>query len=273
MSVSRDSDADGEVWRSFKQLLASPATITLPPETLYGAISHFLATRPLDTLPEVINTILSSKSLWATGPQGHEVRDAVRLAVSSKRQAVRQSLTKAYFPAYRERKQLQQWLSAVGARLVDADNTGERAQILLGLVEGMKDTPDAEWGIMLDTLEDELVVAVAGFGEASALSTSQLDFLCAAIVVVEEARLEVLNVEVSSSYQAVFTAHARRRSLLSSKFTRRKWRTDYNKICYQDSAHPVLAPIRALRAALEPLDDSCTCWMRAKPRPASPRGI
>jgi hypothetical protein len=208
MTSLQNADVDGEIWRSFKQLLDNPAQITLPPETLYGAISHFLVTRPLDTLPEVITTLTSSKSLWSVGSQGRGVRDAVRVAVSTKQQTVRQALTKAYFPAYRERKQLQQWLTAMGRPLVQAGDTLGRAQILLGLLEGLSDVRGMERGDTRHAMEDELVVAVAGYGGIASLSATQLDLLCSTITIVDEARLQVLDLEVShlSLYQASETA-------------------------------------------------------------------
>jgi len=180
--------------RSFVDILKSDKRHSIPYDTLFGAITHFISTSPLADLPSFISALRESPSIWSTNETSKGAHDAIRHAVSAKVHNINTSLAKAYFADYRFGRQARQWLEGVGRPVVSSSSGAGRSTILSALLEGLEDHPNVEWGRMKDRMEEELVV------EASTYNVNSADgpvALYDAVRLVSEEKLVVLDADVS----------------------------------------------------------------------------
>lgn len=150
------------VYPPFLALLQDSSEITISDDTLYGAITHFLAVLPLNRLETFVNALTTSKSLWRRPSSSHgtdttpnSLTIAMRYAVSSKVERLRQELATVYFPTRRTNRRAREWLGAINMAL-SLDKTLAAECTLLGLLEGVEAEPEVDWGQARVELELEI---------------------------------------------------------------------------------------------------------------------
>jgi hypothetical protein len=187
-------DDEREIRDSFVKILQSDKPITIPDETLYGAITHFLSTSPLPDLPALVSALVESPICANSREISQGVQHAARNAISAKIDSLNAALTKAYFSDYRLGRQARQWLEVVGEPAISAESGRGRMAVLSGLLEGIRDAQDVPWGKMKDRLEEELVVEAASYEMSS---EDSLEAVYGAIILTSDDTLAVLDIEVS----------------------------------------------------------------------------
>jgi hypothetical protein len=201
-----------EVYHNFTRLLQDTASLTLPDETLFGAITHFLSTVPLPDLEDFVKLIINSPLLWSRPGSPKGVKEAVRVAAYAKVDAVVKALVKAYFPQYRRNKQARRWMEVIGRVVVEAESSIGRRTVLMGLVTGMAENQSVDWGSIRERLEEELVVEAA---EADVAEREGMEVTCCALMYASKRRLNALDLEVCRSEISEERANANAQDLLA----------------------------------------------------------
>lgn len=177
----------------FLEVLRSTAPISIPLQTLEGALGHFFATLKDDQLITLTQDVLNSTSLWrALGSDG--VKKALRYAPGAKVAALRPNTKDTFFKRNQLDKAAQKWLSEVLGAIANAKPPANAPTLYLGLLEGLDDVPDVKWGRARTELEEEVVVAVSEKFEKS--GKEAVMYYCEAAKHVKPARLRVLNLKV-----------------------------------------------------------------------------
>lgn len=185
----------------FLNLLRSASPITLPPETLYGAITHFLSILSSLHLGAFVTTLTSSPSLWdPDSNHGDGIRHAVRLSASAKVSGIDQALGNAYFRVTRRQRLARQWLGDGIKRIVNDETSIGRTTFLVGLLEGVGDVPTIEWGNARISVEEEVVMSLAPMLQGDEEGAKDgMKLLCASMGHIAEVRLMVLDVKVCTT--------------------------------------------------------------------------
>ncbi|RXK36356.1 hypothetical protein M231_06393 [Tremella mesenterica] len=99
---------------------SSPSSsLPIPPDTLYGGITHFLTSLPLSNLPEFIQTLISSP-LWVSNPNDPEPS----IWTSSRLRNLSESVSQAPIlltqdgNSRKTRKEVKKWLNIVGNEIL-----------------------------------------------------------------------------------------------------------------------------------------------------------
>lgn len=183
---------DDDVLRSFTGLLESSTPLTIPDETLYGAITHFLSTLQSSHLKSFVELLITSHSLWLQKERSLQISEATKLAVFAKIEALNKQFERAYFPAYRREKHAKKWASDIKDCVIASESSVSRRALLVGLAEGMKGF-NINWGKIQEEVEEELVLEAASLGA----SDEGIETLCPILNHVSEERLWALDLAVS----------------------------------------------------------------------------
>ncbi|ORX37961.1 hypothetical protein BD324DRAFT_623975 [Kockovaella imperatae] len=157
---------DRETYHRFIAALKGPEKLTIPSETLYGAINHYLTTLSNDNLLEFVDTLVQSDKLWnANDPSG--IREAFRLASAAKLLALKQSFSSAWLKQARINRQLRQWGDTLAHCLLEASSTERRTQCMIGLLRGFDGDEVCEVfseSSCRTQIEEEIVLLLAKMG-------------------------------------------------------------------------------------------------------------
>lgn len=218
MPTTAQADDTTALLPPFLTVLSSSTPISLPNDTLYGAITHFLSTLPLDQLDELVKAVVASPTLWSGVEAIQNIQDAFRLSVQAKLTSLSKDTERAWFGFGNDRRKgriARSWLRRVVHSLPlqsQMDGTVSRKRenyILVGLLLGLDDgqaggTGDVEWGVERVRLEERVIIALHhvldGQAPQSRLVTNpddELLLLCHAIPHISTDRLQVLDLEVS----------------------------------------------------------------------------
>jgi hypothetical protein len=192
-SASQASNANDQVdsvLPSFLAVLRSDAPITLPSETLYGAITHFLSSVPSPRLRDFVQAVVSSPRLW---DKPSSAREAVRLSVSAK--LAQLGKRGRWFAEWRTAREAASWAGTVVDEAIAANESSGRTHFLAGILEGMEATPRV-WGHSRTRAEEEVVLALAmenGFSDRD----ERLHLFADVAGCIDEKRLRALDLAVS----------------------------------------------------------------------------
>lgn len=156
-ALSRETVA---VLEPFLQALRSDKALQIPKPTLLGAVTHFLALLDGDNLKAYVNDVLNSPALWDTASP-HDIETAVRAAPASRVAILKPKLKDTFFKRDRVAKAAQQWLGDLVKDLREAGNPEHSLPILVGVLNGISDVKDIDWGTPRLELEETLVITVA----------------------------------------------------------------------------------------------------------------
>ncbi|KAL7424965.1 hypothetical protein Q5752_000652 [Cryptotrichosporon argae] len=158
----------------FLAQLAS-TTASIPPDTLGGAITHFLACLPAAELSTFVHA-LSASPLWST----FEAGPSVRRAVPAKVWQLRAAHARSYVPDRGVRVAARAWLRVL--------RRADRAEVRVAVLRGLDDV-ELDWGSERVRLEEDVVLALAEAREG------ELRTLIPAIPHIHAARLYALDIE------------------------------------------------------------------------------
>lgn len=202
-TVSHPKQRSEDLLEPFIESLSSPRAITIPTETLLGAITHFLSTSPRGNAARLARAIVGSPTLW-TAQRPARIREAISLAVQSKMGLLEARHDGAWLRRRRVSGAATRWLEAVLHDLHDDDLTISTAatHIRLGFLAGMSACKAALSSDVRIRLEDDVVIALGGTLAAArsadpGAAVQFLDMLGASLDVVDADRLRVLDIEVS----------------------------------------------------------------------------
>jgi hypothetical protein len=188
----------GELLEPFLQALGSRKALEIPPETVLGAITHFLSSLTLADLPRFITATLDSEHLWASDEYaGGQLNQAIALAVSGKVSNLEKRHQSTWFASRKVSSSSRRWLDTVQAVL---DSSEARSMTILqfrvGLLSGIGSHDHVTWGEARVNLEEQVVLGVSELG-LSATDPRKLAIVCEAVQHVEPSRLRILDLQVS----------------------------------------------------------------------------
>ncbi|KAL1412969.1 hypothetical protein Q8F55_000718 [Vanrija albida] len=191
MSSNREDQELQAVLEPFINVLRSPGPITIPTETVQGALTHFIGSLQDSQLDTFVDDILSSTSLWET-VKPDVVRECVRSAVPTKVASLRKTSKDTFWRRNVLDKDAQAWLAQVQHDVHNVKGAEEKGQVFLtGLLQGLDDVTGVEWGKPRVDLEEELVIAMSDTFDAK--STDAVKLFCEVAPHVDAARLRALN--------------------------------------------------------------------------------
>ena len=198
MASSGKTDAadSASLLEPFVSVLQSNNAITLPDTTLYGAITHFLSTLPLDHLDGFVKVLLESPSLWSdTTTRGSEIQQAIRLAVPAKVAELDKQSQDQWFGERRKTRAARSWLRTILLSLGRPKSHPRERWIIAGLIRGMDEgvAADVDCGVGRAKLEERVVICI----DAS-MSAGQADLSLVYDTVhhISDERLGALQLEV-----------------------------------------------------------------------------
>lgn len=231
-----------EVLNPFLSVLRSSDDISIPKETLQGALGHFTSTLVGDRLDSFIQDVLSSPSLWKT-LQPHQIQAAVRPAPKIKVEALRPTVKDGWIFRNQLDKAAQTWLTEVVKAMKTTPTSSHSLILLIGLLQGLDDVTDIKWGRPRIDLEEEIVIAIGERLDNN--SCDLLDMYCPAADHIDSARLRALDLRVSTTYVMLVLT-------FSKSFLACMWR------CSQHSATPHRPCHRRTRYS------PSSTWMRSR---------
>ena len=189
------------VFTPFLELLRSPSPITLSQETLLGAITHFLSTLPSHDLISFTSTLVESPSLWKSDTRRQEeLRHAIRLGVPAKVNGANHELRNSYFLRIKQQRSARRWLSDVSKAMMTSKASTGRNVALVGLLEGLSDVSNVDWGRSRVRVEEEIILGLSSIQSDQDEKTQQeLKLVCASILYIAEERVRVLDLKVRIS--------------------------------------------------------------------------
>lgn len=193
------------VLEPFLQTLRSDKTLTIPKATLLGALGHFLSLLDGDNLDAYIQDVLNSPSLWDTVTP-HDIENAVRAAPASRVAVLKPKIKDTFFKRNRVAKASQEWLGDLVRDLHRAGNSERSLPILVGILNGISDVKDIDWGKPRLELEDTLVIALAERLETENRDEDVLRLFSSVAEDIQPERLRVLDLRVSSPVPAILTS-------------------------------------------------------------------
>ncbi|WVQ79361.1 hypothetical protein IAT38_001458 [Cryptococcus sp. DSM 104549] len=199
-SSSSTPSEDQALLASFLALLNSPSPLAFPAPTLLGAFTHFLSALPDPSLSEFISSLIKSPSAWSTPTIGYgDIRNAVRLAVPAAVTRVETETADAYFASSRRRRRARAWLDSVIISAKKEEHTPQRTEVLVGLLQGLDDVEEMDWGGVRGSLEDAVVLGLVEMSELESASRGWMELLCAAMPHVAVDRLKVVDMKLLTS--------------------------------------------------------------------------
>lgn len=180
----------------FLQALRSDKALTIPKATLLGALTHFLSLLDGDNLEAYVQDVLSSPSLWdAVTP--HDIENAVRSAPASKVASLKPKIKDTFFKRNRVATASQEWLGDLVQDLHKSGNTERTLPVLVGILNGISDVKDIDWGKPRLELEDTLVITLAERLEKEKGDIDVLRLFSSVAEDIQPERLRVLDLRVS----------------------------------------------------------------------------
>lgn len=191
MAESRGDDQ--EILRSFIAALKSSNALTIPADTVFGAITHFLSTASGADLTEFTKALVASPILWSSQSiRPSNIAHSIRLAVTGKVGLIGKDLKNSYLATTRRNRSARKWLKEITGIVLSSEIPPGHKYMIMGLLEGLEDNRSVEWGEARAQLGEELVIAIA-----STCSAERLEMLSVAAATVDESRLKALDLEVS----------------------------------------------------------------------------
>lgn len=191
-STSRQRTQD--LLEPFINTLRLEQPITIPTETLLGAITHFLSTLPNRDVTRLIVSLIQSPSLWISGIGADEIRESIALAVEIKVNKIRARHRQSWFRNRQIMKDASRWLASVTDAL-PADESSESivsTHLRLGLVRGLH-AVELDCAKQRQELEEAVVMSLAEIMETSLPDRAALGMLCEAVLCLGSERLSVLD--------------------------------------------------------------------------------
>ena len=193
MTDSRENDQ--EILRSFTAALKSDNALTIPADTVSGAITHFLSTASGADFAEFTEALVASSSLWSNQSiRPADIAHAIRLSVTGKVGRIEKALENRYLASAGRNRSARKWLKEITGIVLSSESASGQRFMIMGLLEGLEDNRSVEWGEARAQLEEELVIAIA-----STSFKERLEMLSVAAATVDESRLKALDLEVSYS--------------------------------------------------------------------------
>ncbi|WWC93010.1 uncharacterized protein L201_007974 [Kwoniella dendrophila CBS 6074] len=179
-------------------LLQSPLISNVPSSTLLGAISHFLSQLESPHLEEFISTFLSSRFLWSY--DSDEIRNAIRLSVPAKIAKINEDTKDVYFINSRRKRKAREWLNACLKLSAEKKKKIREAtlQYHMGLLQGISDIQDIDWGKGRNDLEEMIVLALAE--QLDDLTSPDINSICSVIPNIDSDMLQVLDLQKLTSH-------------------------------------------------------------------------
>lgn len=196
--MSHPQDDTLAVLPAFISLLRSPSPTTLANPTLLGAITHFFSSLNPAHLKDFILELISSRSLWDTPSiSAAEIRDAIRLSVSTVVSRIAEEKKSVYFSHYRTVAKARSWLEHVLKSVSSSsDSSPKPLYVLVGVLEGLHDVQIIDWGHPRVKLEEEVILRLAGCIDKHL--DDNLVLLCTAIPHLDVKRAGVMDILVSN---------------------------------------------------------------------------
>ena len=200
MSVASSSTGRraGDLLGPFIDTLGLAQPITIPEETLLGAITHFLSTLPNRDVSRLAVALVQSRSLWNGDIPAENLRDAISLAVESKVDKLQARHRKSWFQTRRVAKEVGLWLSGI-TDSVSSDASADSkttTHIRLGLLRGLH-AVDIDLTKETIALEESVVLSLAQIMETSMADGETLHMLSEAVMCLDADRVRVLDPVVS----------------------------------------------------------------------------
>ena len=157
---SRD---DQETYKVFIDVLRSAGPIPLPSGTLYGAITHYLSSLPVNQLAEFVRILVESPSLQRhADADRRSLREAAALSISAKQSSLQNQYVSAWLGPSRRNRELNSWLLTVSTAALEATRqSSPRGDVLYGLLRGHQDVQSGMTGTARVRLEEEVVLMLA----------------------------------------------------------------------------------------------------------------
>ncbi|ORY34958.1 hypothetical protein BCR39DRAFT_515796 [Naematelia encephala] len=210
----RGGDPHYDLLDSFSKVLASSEQITIPRDTLCGALTHFLSGLPSAQLSTFVSTLARSPSLWRDktnnihhsnqGYQLHDsganlIREAIRLSVSTKIDSIDQELGQGYIGSWKRQKRARQWLRSILSAIPKNGSSEARDCLHTGIIQGLDDISDLDWGSDRVKLEQAIILHLAdryGAGHMS-LGKETLESFVAVMPHIAAERLSALDLRAT----------------------------------------------------------------------------
>ncbi|WWC65678.1 uncharacterized protein I303_108299 [Kwoniella dejecticola CBS 10117] len=180
----------------FLDLLRSTSPPPIPSETLLGAITHFLARLDSPHLDDFVKALFRSPSIWNSRLLSQqEICNAIRLSVSGRISKISQDTNDVYFADSRKSRRAKHWLSTVLKHTDESHDTAHRLIFHIGLLQGIDDVEDLDWGKGRVKLEEEIVMAVGTPAGSLGHPVNQEMTLSSVLPLIATERLQVLDME------------------------------------------------------------------------------
>jgi hypothetical protein len=188
----------GELLEPFLQALGSGKALEIPPDTVLGAITHFLSTLPLADLPRFTTATLDSEQLWASdGYAGGQMNQAISLAVSGKVANLGKRHQSGWFASRKVSSSSRRWLDTIQTVLESSEARSMTIlQFRVGFLSGISSNDNVTWGEARVNLEEQVVLGVSELG-LSAADQRRLAIVCEVVHHVDPSRLRILDLQVS----------------------------------------------------------------------------
>lgn len=194
-STLRNSEQDDKaLLQSFLGVLNADAPITLPRETLNGAITHYLSTLTHADLATFVQALVTSTSLYSLQGNAGGIREAARISVGARITVIIAQLDDTYLQTRRKQSRARNWLKEISHALKGIENKQRRSVLLVGLLQGVNDHPEIDWGKTRDQLEEEVVMTLAPMLDTN---VEHLGLLCSVMPCIQVDRLRALPMKVS----------------------------------------------------------------------------
>lgn len=200
MAVASSSTGrrEEELLGPFIDTLGLAQPITIPADTLLGAITHFLSTLSDRDVTRLTVALVQSASLWNGEIAADTIRDAFSLAVESKVDILRARHRKSWFQSRRVSRETGRWLACI-TKAMSKDTSSDSVStthMRLGLLKGLQ-------GVDLDltketmAMQESVVLSLAQIMETTILDRATLDMISEAVMCLDQERLSVLDPVVS----------------------------------------------------------------------------
>lgn len=194
--------AESELLSKFIDQLSSKNPISLPRETILGAVSHYISTLPSTELKSLLEAISTSRLLWDTPSHRQRTREAISLGVSGAlgRLASEPGSSKWW----KWSSPTTAWLDDLAKVVTDSEGIRRMDMIaaILSATDERRRNPSSTRceGKQRENLEDEAVMAIAEkMGSEPGIDKEETDsgLLCEMVDALDEAKVRILDTPVS----------------------------------------------------------------------------
>lgn len=110
------TESDEAVYQQFLAVLRSSDQVTIPRETFYGAITHFISTL---SAPKIHDFMIALRDSPSSGIDTEATEQAVSLGITSKLEKEDKGKGR-WFPGWKEGREKEKWIEAVCKSLLDS---------------------------------------------------------------------------------------------------------------------------------------------------------